>query len=400
MATAIIMPDFGTTVEQVKLVRWLKAVGDPVKRGDMLCEVETDKATSELESIADGVLLKQVVPEGEDVQQGTVIAYVGAAGEAPPAAPAKPTGVAGIAAGPSGPAAPRTGGASGTAAPSGPQSPARQAGPTRISPLIRRLAEREGVDLANVAATGAGGLVTREDVLRAKAGGPATAAATAGRGRAGTPLPKEQLAVARTVARSNREIPTIDLTASIDMSAVIEQRQKLIQQSARKISFDAFFVRAVAESIQKFPSFAAHADDEHFFPHEAIDVCVAVSHDRKLYLPAVRGADRLTLEEIQAEIERIVERIRGGRVSLAELSGGCMTVSNLGMFPVESFQMIIPPEQSAALAVGATQERPVVRLGQIVVRPLATVALSVDHRMINGAEAAEFLGSLKKTLET
>ena len=105
-------------------------------------------------------------------------------------------------------------------------------------------------------------------------------------------------------------------------------------------------MRAVAESIKRFPSFAAHADDEHFFPHEAIDVCVAVSHDRKLYLPAVRGADRLTLAEIQAEIERIVERIRGGRVSLAELSGGCMTVSNLGMFPVESFQMIIPPEQS------------------------------------------------------
>ena len=107
-----------------------------------------------------------------------------------------------------------------------------------------------------------------------------------------------------------------------------------------------------------------------------------------------------TLAEIQAEIERIVERIRGGRVSLAELSGGCMTVSNLGMFPVESFQMIIPPEQSAALAVGQTQERPMVHDGRIVVRPLAIVALSVDHRMINGAEAAEFLGSLKKTLET
>jgi pyruvate dehydrogenase E2 component (dihydrolipoamide acetyltransferase) len=388
MATAIIMPDFGTTVEQVKLVRWLKAVGDPVKRGEMLCEVETDKATSELESIAEGVLLKQVVPEGTDVQQGTVIAYVGAAGEVPPVAPPpKPADVAGAAA--ASPSSPATG------------SPARRAGPpagpaARISPMIRRLAEREGVDLAKVVATGSGGLVTREDVMRAKAG----AAATAPRGPAGKPLPKEQLAVARTVARSNREIPTIDLTASIDMSAIIETRRKLLEQSGRKIAFDAFFVRAVAESIKRFPAFAGHADDECFFPHETIDVCVAVSHDQKLYLPAIRGADRLNLEEIQAEIERIVGGIRSGRVGLAELSGGAMTVSNLGMYAIESFQMIIPPEQSAALAIGAAQERPVVRLGQIVVRPLVTVALAVDHRMINGAEAAEFLGSVKDVLET
>ena len=130
-------------------------------------------------------------------------------------------------------------------------------------------------------------------------------------------------------------------------------------------------------------------------------MCVAVSHDRKLYLPPIRGADRLTLEEIQAEIERIVERnSRRAASASAELSGGCFTVSNLGMYPVESFQMIIPPDQSAALAIGATQERPVVRDGQIVVRPICTIALSVDHRMINGAEAAEFLKSVKDILET
>ena len=160
MATAIVMPDIGTTVEQVKLVRWLKAVGDPVKRGEMLCEVETDKATSELESIAEGVLLKQVVPEGEDVQQGTVIAYVGAAGEVPPAGgPISSVGqtFSSATSGPSTRAASNTGGQ----AASGAQA--------RVSPMVRRLAERQGVDLAKVAGTGPGGLITREDVLRAKA---------------------------------------------------------------------------------------------------------------------------------------------------------------------------------------------------------------------------------------
>jgi pyruvate dehydrogenase E2 component (dihydrolipoamide acetyltransferase) len=124
-----------------------------------------------------------------------------------------------------------------------------------------------------------------------------------------------------------------------------------------------------------------------------------VSYERKLFLPPIRGADRLKLEEIQAEIERLVPGIRGGRVGLAELSGGCFTVSNLGMYPIDGFQMIIPPDQSAALAVGATQPRPVVRDGQIIVRPMCSVALSVDHRIINGAEAAEFLRDLKDLLE-
>jgi pyruvate dehydrogenase E2 component (dihydrolipoamide acetyltransferase) len=400
------MPDIGTTVEQVKLVRWLKAVGDAVKRGEMLCEVETDKATSELESIAEGVLLTQVVPAGEDVQQGAVIAYVGAPGEVPPVAAGATGGSPARAASATNPQSPipnpsraRTGGQ----AASGAQARETSA-PTalRVSPMVRRLAEREGVDLADVAGTGPGGLVTREDVLRAKASraAPAGSAAAVDRGDPGVPLPREQLAVARRVARSNREIPTIDLTASIDMSGIVESRRRLAQQSARKISFDAFFVRAAAAAIKKFPTFAGHAGDDRVFPHEAIDVCLAVSHDRKLFLPPIRGADRLTLEAIQAEIERIVGRIRGGHVGLAELSGGCMTVSNLGMYPIDSFLMIIPPEQSAALAIGATQERPVARLGQVVVRPLASVALSVDHRMINGAEAAEFLSSVKDILET
>ena len=219
------------------------------------------------------------------------------------------------------------------------------------------------------------------------------------RGKSGVPYSKEQLSVARRVSRSNREIPTVDLMASIDMSAVIRARQKLQEELARKVAFDSFFLFAVAQSIEKFPSFAAHADDDLLHKHETIDVCLAVSHEGRLYLPVVRNANKLTIEEIQAEIERLVEKTRSGHLGSADLAGGCFTVSNLGMYPIDSFQMIIPPEQIAALAIGATQQRPVVDNGQIVVRPMCTVALSVDHRLINGAEAAEFLKHLKETLE-
>ncbi len=407
MATPIKMPDLGTTVEVVTLIAWLKQEGEPVKRGEALCEVETDKAVDQLESVAAGVLLRQVVPARSEVRSGTVIAYIGSPGEVIPAESAASCGAA---------------------------VPAAQAGETpapqmmrKVPPVIRNLAKREGVDLDVVVGTGPGGQITRDDVLRAKQTGMGSPAASLSRNvaqppsavqsrpgqpgaavpqtsvgtgtKSGVPYSKEQRSVARRVARSNREIPTVDMTASIDMSAVIRARQKLREEHSRKFAFDGFFLFAVARSIEKFPSFAAHADDELLHKHETIDVCVAVSHEKKLYLPAIRNVNKLTLDEIQSEIERIIKKIRDGQLSSSELAGGCFTVSNLGMYPIDSFQMIIPPDQSAALAIGATQQRPVVKDGQIIARPVCTVALAVDHRMINGAEAAEFLKHLKETLE-
>ena len=273
-----------------------------------------------------------------------------------------------------------------------PQVAAKVETQRKVPPVIRNLAKREGVNLDAVVGTGPGGQITRDDVLRAKqTSTPAS--------KSGVPYSKEQLSVARRVSRSNREIPTVDLMASIDMSAVIRARQKLQEERSRKFAFDSFFLFAVARSIEKFPSFAAHADDDLLHKHETIDVCLAISHAGKLYLPAVRNANKLTIEEVQTEVERLVEQTRSGHLGSGDLAGGCFTVSNLGMYPIDSFQMIIPPEQIAALAIGATQQRPVVENGQIVVRPMCTVALSVDHRMINGLEAAEFLKHLQETLE-
>jgi pyruvate dehydrogenase E2 component (dihydrolipoamide acetyltransferase) len=272
------------------------------------------------------------------------------------------------------------------------QSVARVETGRKVPPVIRNLAKREGVDLASVVGSGPGGQITRDDVLRAKQSGTAA-------GKEGVQYSKEQLSVARRVSRSNREIPTIGLMASIDMSAVIYARQRLSDNSALKVAYDSVFLYSVAQSIKRYPSFAGHAGDDLLHKHETIDVCLAVGVEKRLYLPVVRNADRLTVEEIQAEVERLVEGARSGHLHSADLAGGCFTVSNLGMYPVDCFQMIIPPDQSAALAIGATQQRPVVKDGQIVVRPMCTVALSVDHRMINGLEAAEFLKNLKDTLE-
>jgi len=371
MATPIKMPDLGTTVEEVTLVAWLKQEGDSVKRGEPLCEVETDKATDQLESVAAGVLLKQMVPAMTEVRSGAIIAYIGSPGEVIVEESAAPTPSKEVAV---------------------PQVAAKAETQRKLPPVIRNLAKREGVNLDAVVGTGPGGQITRDDVLRAKQ-------TSASASKSSIPYSKEQLSVARRVARSNREVPTVDLVTSIDMSAVLRVRTKLQEEHERKFAFDSFFVFAVARSIEKFPSFAGHADDESFHKDNTVDICLAISHEEKLFLPPIRNANKFTIEEIQTEVERLVEKTRGRHLGSADLAGGCFTVSNLGMFPIDSFQMIIPPDQIAALAIGATQQRPVVRDGRITVLPMCTIALSVDHRPMNGAEAAEFLKHLKETLE-
>ena len=372
MVTAIKIPDLGTTTDEITLIEWLKQEGDPVKRGESLCEVETDKATDQLESVAEGVLLRQVVPAGSQITSGTVIGYVGQPGEsvAEPPSPLTPLPHA----------------AEGSSA----VEPCATV--PKVPPVVRNLAKREGVDLDSIAGTGPGGRITREDVLKAKQ------TADAGR-QGGMPLAKEQLPVARQVARSNREIPTIDLTTTVAMSAVIRARKQLEEQSGEKVAYDSYFLFAVAQGIKRFPVFAGHATDDRFFQHDSIDVCVAVSREEKLYLPVVRSADALSLVEFQAEVRRLVEKTRGGRLRSDDLAGGCFTVSNLGMYAIDSFQMIIPPQQSGALAIGAIRDQPSLEDGKVVARPVCTVVLSVDHRMINGAVAADFLRQLKETLE-
>lgn len=377
MATAIKVPDIGTTVDRVKFVKWLKQVGDAVKRGDSLCELETDKAISELESVGEGVLLKTLVEPDEEVEQGTVIAYVGATGEKAP----EQSLVSDIR---------RSGEAPRTPPPGAdPRSPI-----AALPPMIRNLATKLGVDLSAIAGTGPGGRITREDVLKVK-DTPSSSKAAA----RGVPLSENQMVVARRVARSQRDIPPIDMTMRFDMSAVVAKRKTLSDAGKSKIGYDAFFIAAIAKAMREFARFRSRIEGDTVVAGDAVNVGIALGVEEKLYTPVVADADKLSLEEIDAAVRNLQAKAQKGLFAPEDLKGATLTISNLGMYPVLSFSALIPPDQTAVLAIGAVEQTPVVTNGQIAIEPAAHVMLSVDHRLINGREAAEFLTSVKKTIE-
>jgi len=375
MATAIKVPDIGTTVDHVKLVKWLKKEGDTVKRGEALCEVETDKAVSELESIAEGTVLRIVAAEDTEVEQDTIIAYVGQAGEQ---ISEESSGFRGQGSG---------GGNEHEASATEP----RTLNPS-VPPMIVNLARKLSVDLASVKGTGPGGRITKEDVMKAQ-GQPAAAAL------AGKPLSQNQLVVARRVSRSQRDIPPIDITARFDMSAVIAARKRIREESGVKISFDAFLVMAVTKVMKDFPHFRSRLEEERAVESESVNVGIAIGVGEQLFTPVIPGADGLSLKDTDAAIQRLQQKSEKGAFEPVDLKGATLTVSNLGMYPVLAFSAIIPPDQVAILTVGTTEETPVVRSGEVKVLPMATVTLSVDHRLINGREGAEFLTALKKRVE-
>lgn len=378
------MPDLGTSVDQVTLVKWLKKEGDRVRRGEPICTVETDKAAVELESFAEGVLLRRIVAEGTVVEQGQVIAYVGQPGEAVPE--------------PSAPPAEKRGPA--TAAPSTdvPEKPARGA-PGRTSPLIRNLAEREGVDLAAAIGTGPGGRITRQDVLAAKAAEPQNPAAAAPPEGA-EPLSPAQRAVARRVSQSHREIVPFNLTCRIEMAAAETARQRTQAELGRSVGWDSIFIHAVARVIGDFPNFRSHLVDGGRVVCDRINIAFLMGHKESLYSLVVADADRKDLAQVERDIVRLVFKVVRRKLTPEDSAGACFTVSNLSMYPIRSFTAVVPPDQSAILAVGGIEQTPLVRDGQVVVAPTATATLTVDHRLINGREAAQFLTRLKEVIET
>ena len=366
MATEIKMPDLGTTVEQVTLIAWLKNPGDPVKRGEALCEVETDKATSELESVAQGVLLKQMVKAGTEIEVGTIIAYVGKEGESIDApAPASPT----------------------TPTESKPhaQAQTRQTD-VKVSPMIRNLAQRKGIDLSTVSGTGPGGQITRTDVLNATKAPPATASSPAA--SAEITLSKNQLGVARTIGKSYREIIPISVFAKISMTVAIARREKKAS-SGQKLSYDAIFIHAVAAAMKQAPRFQCYFDNDKLAPAGAVNVGVAISRGDDLFIPVIRNADAKSIEQIDQEVRAFADKAGRGALTLEEMSGATFTISNLGMLPIEAFTAVVPPQQSGVLTIGS-----------INADNITTVILTVDHRFINGRQAAEFVTAVKKHMES
>jgi pyruvate dehydrogenase E2 component (dihydrolipoamide acetyltransferase) len=390
MAVPLRMPDLGTVEGEVTLVRWLKSEGDTITLGEPLFEVETDKGVSEVEAAMAGILEKRVAAEGARVASGETIAFVRRYGES-----AAPAGAAGA----QGPAA-RT--ASPHTAPPA-QEPATLAA-RRVAPVLAALAARWGVNLDSVSGTGPGGAVTRDDILRVRNAPGARGAASGGTaarvpGRPSRPLPPAQSIVAAKVSQSHREKPVYHVHARVDMSRVIAARGREAAAGGQSARFDAFFVSAAALSIAQSPVFRTFMAAEAVGEHGAVDIAVAVGIGDELYAPVVRGADRKSVADISREIGTLAEKAASHSLATRDADDSCFLVSNLGMFPVESFEAIIYPAHAAALAVGAVTRTPVAEGETVRVAPLAHLTLSVDHRLINGAAAARFLARVKQILE-
>jgi pyruvate dehydrogenase E2 component (dihydrolipoyllysine-residue acetyltransferase) len=436
VAEEIVMPRLSDSMEEGTILHWMKSEGDEVAVGDELVEIETDKANMVFEADAAGTLIEIVAKEGDTLPIGQVIARVGEAGEAPArdgdrAEAEEDGGPAMGSATDTADTAAESGGAPTTAAaePAAPSQPQRSAPPpspttegdgrVKASPIARRIASDRGLDLAAIAGSGPGGRIVKADVEAAQPGAPtaspatpaAPAAPTAGaRERPETAkgevqvaeLTKLQQTVARRMAESKATAPHFYLNAEIDMSRAWDGRAKLKSSASEGDvipSFNDMVVKACALALRERPrANGAYRDGRHEL-YSRVNVGVAVAAQDALVVPTVFDADAKGLRQIAAETRALAERVRDGTVTPPELSGGTFTVSNLGMFGIDSFSAVINPPQAGILSVGAITERPVVREGEITTARLMAVTLACDHRILYGAEGAEFLSRIRALLE-
>ena len=443
MATKVMMEALSPTMEEGRLAKWLKNEGDTVASGDVLAEVETDKAIMELVARGDGVLRKRLLGEDATAPVGQVIgiiaaadedigALLGGAGSEPPPAAASTTADA---ASPS--AAPDAATPTATATPAAGASEATDAGRVKASPLARRLAADAGISLGAVAGSGPGGRVIRRDVEAAAASGvsarpaaappttsgavaPAAAPASAPAARpSGKPaaipvapamaidgdardvaLTQMRKTIARRLSESIGPVPTFYLTSEIDMSAVATLREQMAASGdAFKVSVNDVVMKAVAMALAKHPECNAHWLGESIRYHARVHLGMAVATDDGLIVPVIRDADRKGLGTIGREAKELAGRARERKLKPEEYSGSTFSVSNLGMFGIDQFTAIINPPEAAILAVGASEMKPVWDGTQFVPRPKMRVTLSCDHRVIDGAVGARFLQTVRHLLE-
>ncbi|MEK6607791.1 MAG: dihydrolipoamide acetyltransferase family protein [Myxococcota bacterium] len=399
MATIVEMPKLTDTMEEGVLVRWAKKVGEKVEPGDVLAEIETDKATMEYEAVDRGVLLKTLVPEGASVRPGTAIAVIGREGEAVEATTQAPASGATAKAAPNAPPIP-------AATPEPEAKPAP--GPRRAaSPLARKLAREAGVSLESVTGAGPGGRVTRRDIeaaiARAKPAAPSPRApATPRPPPDGESLPLSQMrkAIARRMAEAKPGVPHFYLTRAVDAEALKELRERLVRDVPdAKVSYNDLVVRACALALRDHPDVNASFMGDAITRHGRVDVGIAVAIEGGLVTPVVRGADGKSVVEIAREVRDLAERARQKKLRPDAMQGATFSVSNLGMFGVDAFAAIIAPPEAAILAVGAVARRPVVKGEAVVPGWQMTLTLSCDHRAVDGATGARFLAAACDLLE-
>ena len=400
----VLMPRLSDSMEEGTVVRWLKADGDEVKRGEELVEIETDKAIMAYESDFSG-RLSVVVPEGSTVPVGGLIGHVG------DAAPAAGEPNAATQARPSAPAGGRTESASAATADVAVavHSNSDGRGPRKASPLARRTAARLGVDITAVNGSGPYGRVLKQDVLEAAGGADATQPQTA----AGQPVPppaalgaptlqamgSTQKLIARRMTESRRTIPEFTLEVDVDMGAALSLREQLRQLADPPPSINDIILKACAVALRRHPRANGSFADDQFVLHDEVNVAFAVAAADSLVVPVISHADRKGIGEIARESRALAERVRSRTITPSELEGGTFTVSNLGMFGIDRFEGIINAPQACILCVGAVRDRPVARDGAVQIAPMLSLTLSSDHRILYGADAALFLSEIRQLLE-
>jgi pyruvate dehydrogenase E2 component (dihydrolipoamide acetyltransferase) len=396
VATEVILPRLGQGMESGTIVRWLKSEGEPVEKGEPLFELDTDKVTQEVEAEAAGVLLKIAVSEGE-VPVGQTVAFIGAEGEdVPEAAPAPTESGAGRQA----PAEAEP--AAETPVPGTGLSQSTN-GRIKASPLARRMARERGIELSGIRGTGPDGRIVAEDVERAEAGGPTAPAAAPARVPAGeverVPLSNVRKTIARRLTEA-WQIPVFQLKASADMTRVDALVARLRERDPDiRVTVTDVLTKVCAQALMRHREVNAEFTEDAILLHPSANVGLAVAAPQGLVVPVIRSAERLSLTEIAGVRAELVGRAREAKLRAEDLEGGTFTISNLGMYAVESFTAVLNPPQAAIVAVGATEERVVPVGGETAVRPMVTLTCTFDHRAVDGAPAAAFLQTLKESLE-
>ena len=423
MPVNVLMPALSPTMEKGKLAKWLKKEGDAVKSGDVLAEIETDKATMEVEAVDEGTIGKLLVPAGtEDVAVNTPIAVILGEGEKMGDAPAAAAPKAATPAA----AAPVPAAAIAAAIPA-PAAAARTEG-ARVfaSPLARRVAKQKGIDIAALLGSGPHGRIVLKDVETAKAGAaPAAAAKSAGPAFAAPPsdeqllklfaegsyelVPHDQMrkVIARRLTESKQTIPHFYVSVDVTLDHLLELRERLNLQAPKdkegkplwKISVNDFIIKAMAMALIKVPDANVTWTENAMVKHKHADIGIAVSIPGGLITPIVRSAEMKGLAQISTEMKDYAARARNRKLKPEEYTGGSAAISNMGMMNVKSFAAIVNPPHASILAIGTGERRPVVRGNDIVIEQQMTITLSTDHRCIDGALGAEFIGAIKAYLE-
>ena len=435
MTIEILMPALSPTMTEGNLAKWHAKEGDKVSAGDILAEIETDKATMEIEAVEEGVLGRILVPDGtEGVAVNAPIAIMLEEGEDPAVLDAVPAGP------PSSPAPAAPAQSAPQATPAPPAAPAHQDAPApqdttkpekdakeqinRVfaSPLARRMAKQAGLALDAVTGSGPHGRIVKRDIEAALAGGvPAPAAAPAPPSAvapaaamaeaAGMPAYVEvphsamRKVIARRLSESKRDAPHFYLTVDCDIDAMLATRKELNARSpaegpdAYKLSVNDFIIRAAALALRKVPAANASWTDDAIRLYQSSDVSVAVAIPDGLITPVIRGADGKGLAEISREMKDLAGRARAGKLMPEDYQGGTFSISNLGMFGIKEFSAVINPPQGAILAVGAGEARPVVKDGALAIATMMSCTLSIDHRVVDGSAGAEFMAAFKALIE-